>query len=95
MIDTKLMYEFAKNLVDEYEKCEAEYEEEWEEYYEDNLDWGDDGSEPDFSSCKIYEAALSALIVDDFVKDLPPKLQTTIIKECMKIKTGGNFRSAI
>lgn len=85
MIDMKLLYEFAKNFVDEYEKCEQEMLE--------NEEWGyDEDLEPEyFGSCEIYKAGLQAVVVDDFVKQLPPELQSKVILECMKIKTGGSF----
>ena len=90
-MENKLLYEFAKNFVDEYEKCEREFKEIEDEYYEDNLDWEDDGAEPDYTSCEIYKSGLQAVVVDDFVKQLPPELQSKVILECMKIKTGGSF----
>ena len=37
--------------------------------------------------CATEKAGLQALIVDDFVKMLPQKLQEEIILTCMKIKT--------
>ena len=62
------------------------------EYYEDNLDWGGDDAEPDYTSCEIYKAGLQALIVDDFVQSLNPDLQAKIIMDCMVQKTNNNFR---
>ena len=62
------------------------------EYHEYNLDLGDDGAEPDYTSCEIYKAGLQALIVDDFVQSLKPDLQTKIIMDCMAQKTNNNFR---
>lgn len=84
-MENKLLYEFAKNFVDEYEKCEQKMLE--------NEEWGyDEDLEPEyFGSCAIYRAGLQAVVVDDFVKQLPPELQSKVILECMKIKTGGSF----
>ena len=83
MIDYEMLYQFCRNYTEEYEKCEEEYElSEWE--YNDE--------ECDYSSCEVYKAGLQALIVDDFVQSLNPKLQSQIIMDCMKQKTNNNFR---
>ena len=93
-MENKLLYEFAKNFVDEYEKYEQEMLENEAIYADMNeCDYDtDEGLESEyFSSCMIYKAGLQAVVVDDFVKQLPSELQSKVILECMKIKTGGNF----
>ena len=92
MINYEILYQFCKNYTEEYENCEREFEKMENEYYEDNLDWGDDGAEPDYTPCEIYKAGLQALIVDDFVQSLKPDLQAKIIMDCMAQKTNNNFR---
>lgn len=92
MINYEILYQFCKNYTEEYENCEREFEKMEREYYEDNLDWGDDGAEPDYTPCEIYKAGLQALIVDDFVQSLKPDLQAKIIMDCMAQKTNNNFR---
>jgi len=87
MIDYEMLYQFCKNYVEQYEICEEEYDE-----YLDCLDNDCDNYETDFSSCEVYKAGLQALIVDDFVQSLNPKLQSQIIMDCMKQKTNNNFR---
>lgn len=91
-MENKLLYEFAKNFVDKYEKCEQEMLKN-KAIYADMNEWDcDEDLEPEyFSSCEIYKAGLQAVVVDDFVKQLPPELQSKVILESMKIKTGGNF----
>lgn len=92
MINYEILYQFCKNYTKEYENCEREFEKMENEYYENSLDWGDDGAEPDYTSCEIYKAGLQALIVDDFVQSLNPDLQAKIIMDCMAQKTNNNFR---
>lgn len=92
MINYEILYQFCKNYTEEYENCEREFEKMENEYYEDNLDWGGDGAEPDYTPCETYKAGLQALIVDDFVQSLNPDLQAKIIMDCMTQKTNNNFR---
>lgn len=92
MINYEILYQFCKNYTNKYENCEREFEKMENEYYEDNLGWGDDGAEPDYTPCEIYKAGLQALIVDDFVQSLNPDLQAKIITDCMVQKTNNNFR---
>lgn len=92
MINYEILYQFCKNYTNKYENCKKEFEKMEKEYYEDNLDWRDDGTEPDYTPCEIYKAGLQALIVDDFVQSLNPDLQAIIIMDCMTQKTNNNFR---
>lgn len=84
-MESKLLYKFAKNFVDEYEEFEEEKLKSKELGYYKN-------SEPEYSyNCEKYKAGLQAVVVDDFIQQLPPELQSEIVLEFMKIKTGGNF----
>lgn len=94
-IKRNTLYQFCKDFVDEYEKCEKNamdtiiaYKEEGysdEECREILYDTG--RFEAMFNSCNIYQAGLEAFIVDDFVKDLDETLQMHIIRNCMSIMT--------
>ena len=78
-MENKLLYEFAKNFVDEYEKCEQEMLENEAIYADMNeCDYDiDESLESEyFNNCTIYKAGLQAVVVDDFVKQLPPELQS-------------------
>lgn len=85
MVSNRLVYDFCKRFVDGYERAGeevdsyelAEMDMTLDEYLE--------------SVCVMEKAGLQALIVDDFVQMLNPKLQEEIIMQCMDMKMGKNF----
>ena len=71
----EMEYERAREEVDTYELAEMDMT--LDEYLE--------------GVCPMEKAGLQALIVDDFVKMLDPKLQDEIIMQCMDMKVGRDF----
>lgn len=86
MVNNRLVYNFCKKFVDEYEKAREEVD----SYELDEIDMALDEYLEDV--CVMEKAGLQALIVDDFVQSLNPDLQTKIIMDCMAQKTNNNFR---
>lgn len=88
-MENEMLYKFCKNYTEAYKEVQ-EKEAELRAKYEYGEYIGD---EPiDYLSREACKAGLQALIVDDFVKQLPQELQQQVIMECMKIKTGGSFK---
>lgn len=82
MVSNKLVYNFCKKFVDEYEKAREEVD----NYELDEMDMTLD--EYLEGICIMEKAGLQALIVDDFVQMFNPKLQEEIIMQCMEMKMG-------
>lgn len=90
-MENEILYKFCKNYVKAYDEVEkAEEKNRMKAEYE--LDYYIDDEPIDYLSREACKAGLQALIVDDFVKQLPHELQQQVIMECMKIKTGGSFK---
>lgn len=92
MLRNDILYQFCKQYTDKFEECEQEVKQLIQEQLEKGLSKEEireeiyENGQMDiiFSKTGMQKAALQALIVDDFVKELDEDLQMAIIMECTK-----------
>lgn len=85
MVSNRLVYDFCKRFIDRYERAGEEVDSYELAKMDMTLDEYLEGV------CAMEKAGLQALIVDDFVQMLNPKLQEEIIMQCMDMKMGKKF----
>lgn len=96
MIKDNTLYEFCKNYTDKFEEAEIETMDKMRAMLEEGHTEEEirekiyESGEMDiiFNKVDIPKAGLQALIVDDFVKELPESLQSKIMMHCMESMYG-------
>lgn len=92
MIKNDILYKFCKKYTDKFEEAEKEAIARIEELIDKGYSEEEtkeiifEGDEMDiiFNSVEVPKAGLQALIVDDFVNELPSDLQTEVMMYCME-----------